>query len=316
MKLQHLRFLAAVVEHGGVVRAAEALRVSQPAISAGLQALEQELGQPLFERASIGRRLRLRPGAEQFHRRALAILRECNAAKAEFMAAAGEVRRFRLGMLPTIAEADMTTVIGMLQGENPDLRLQIWEGNAGKLAAWLRQGRVDASWTLVEEFEPHADILWREPFVGMVAADHPIALRPRLCLTMDDLRREPFVLRPSCEMVAEAREALAAAGVELQVAVRAEREEVAMRLVSLGVGITIAPRSLARTGVVAVPISGLRLNRSIGLRWADGTPGELREALLNAAAPLCRGDHGDPGAVRAPGVRKLDESGIAPGASA
>jgi DNA-binding transcriptional LysR family regulator len=40
MKLQHLRFFIAVVDCGGVVRAAERLRISQPSISAGLKALE------------------------------------------------------------------------------------------------------------------------------------------------------------------------------------------------------------------------------------------------------------------------------------
>ena len=48
MKLQHLRFFIAVVDGGGVVRAAERLRISQPSISAGLKALEEELGQSLF----------------------------------------------------------------------------------------------------------------------------------------------------------------------------------------------------------------------------------------------------------------------------
>src|SRR5215813_6116799 len=39
MKLQHLRFFIALVDCGGVVRAAERLRISQPSISAGLNSL-------------------------------------------------------------------------------------------------------------------------------------------------------------------------------------------------------------------------------------------------------------------------------------
>ncbi|MBS0641683.1 MAG: LysR family transcriptional regulator [Proteobacteria bacterium] len=290
MKIQHLRFLAAVVEHGSVIRAAEALHVSQPAVSAGLHALEQELGRPLFERPSPGRRLKLLPGAEQLHRRALTILREVEAAKAEFAASAGDAPRFRIGVLPTINEADLTEVVGGLGQTAPNVRLQVWQGSPERLAAWLRQGRLDAAWTSVEELEPHADFLWREPVVGFVAPDHPIALRARPVISADDLRREPFVLRSSCELMGEAREAMAAAGIELPVAARIEQEEMAMRLVALGLGITIGPRSLLRPNVQAFPLSGLRLTRSIGLRWADGVPADLKEALLATMAPL-RGNH-------------------------
>jgi len=66
MKLQHLRFFIAVVDCGGVVRAAARLRISQPSISAGLKALEEELGQTLFRRRGAGRSLRPRPKRSAF----------------------------------------------------------------------------------------------------------------------------------------------------------------------------------------------------------------------------------------------------------
>lgn len=45
-------FLTAAVEYGGVIKAAERLHLSQPSVSAGLKALEQTLGRPLFDRPS------------------------------------------------------------------------------------------------------------------------------------------------------------------------------------------------------------------------------------------------------------------------
>lgn len=44
MKLQQLRYLVAVVQAGSITEAARRLNVSQPALSAGLNALEAELG--------------------------------------------------------------------------------------------------------------------------------------------------------------------------------------------------------------------------------------------------------------------------------
>jgi LysR family transcriptional regulator, carnitine catabolism transcriptional activator len=55
MDLRHLEFVVAIVDHGGVGRAATALHVAQPSVSASVRGLEHELGVNLFDR--IGRRL-------------------------------------------------------------------------------------------------------------------------------------------------------------------------------------------------------------------------------------------------------------------
>ena len=102
MKIQHLRFLAAVVEYGGVIKAAERLHLSQPSVSAGLKALEQTLGRPLFDRSiPANRPLRLTPAGRRFYRHAQEILRQCDAARADFLGEAGEQRRIRVGVLNT-----------------------------------------------------------------------------------------------------------------------------------------------------------------------------------------------------------------------
>src|SRR5436190_17567492 len=57
LHLQHLRYLRETVRAGGVMRAAETLHVSQPALSQALAEMERRLGVRLFERAGRGRRL-------------------------------------------------------------------------------------------------------------------------------------------------------------------------------------------------------------------------------------------------------------------
>lgn len=72
MSLQQLQYFVVVAEEQHVTRAAERLHISQPPLSRQIQALEAELGQPLFERR--GRGIVLTEFGRYFATRATAIL--------------------------------------------------------------------------------------------------------------------------------------------------------------------------------------------------------------------------------------------------
>ena len=72
MELYQLRSFAAIAETGQLTRAAEKLHVSQPAVSAQLKALEEELEFALFERTPKG--MRLLPEGRTFLEHARGIL--------------------------------------------------------------------------------------------------------------------------------------------------------------------------------------------------------------------------------------------------
>jgi DNA-binding transcriptional LysR family regulator len=273
MKIQHLRCFAAVIECGGVVKAAKRLRASQPAISAALKALELELGEALFDRPGGGRRLVPTPKAIRFHRRAADILRQCEAARAEFLTEGDRPPRLRIGALATIASGDIASASASLRRHESRWRLQLWEGDPARIAEWSKQGRIDAAWTLVEADTPNSRVLWREPFVALISRGHRLAQRHRSGIAVKDLDGEPLVLRSACELKSGR---LRAAGISIRVAARAARDDLALRLVAQGVGIAIAPRSLATSDVLAIPVTDLGLERSIGLSWR----GEIPDAVI------------------------------------
>lgn len=285
MKLQHLRFFAAVIETGGVSRAAERLHVSQPAISAGLKALEQYLGEPLFERSGGRRRIVATPKAREFHRLVLDILDRCEAARSSFRSARSRVPSHTLGILRTLSAERVAGVAATLfQAAESSWRFR--EGGVDELARWLRQGRIDSAWTAVEAEAAHAAILWREPFVLLAGRNHRLAGPRRRKVTLADLDGEGLILRGACELKPGR---LRAEGIGLRIVARTDRDEVAVKLVGQGVGVAIAPRSLATAETVAVPIADLALFRTIGLRWradlAPSTLGILREVIAGGGRP-------------------------------
>jgi DNA-binding transcriptional LysR family regulator len=282
MKLQQLRFLVAAIESGGIVKGAIRMHVSQPAVSAGLKALEREIGVPLFEHSGRGGRARPTSKALQLHQSALGILKQCDLALAQLRHPEHRPTSLRLGVLPTIATRDLCAIASSFSGEERP-RLQLWEGGAVRLAEWLRQGRIDAALTVVEKTTSTAKVLWRERFVVVASRTHRFGSKRLSKLFLSDLEGETVILRTACEMRPGA---LWPDTQRIRVAARAERDELAMRLVAMGVGIAIVPVSLVTSDVTARPIHDLDVRRAIGLRWRRDAPPEQLRPLIDRISAL------------------------------
>jgi DNA-binding transcriptional LysR family regulator len=278
MKLQQLRFLVAVLKNGGVVKAAARLHVSQPAVSAALKALEHDLGQPLFEPAGRGRRARPTPKALDLYKNALEILARCDQARAQFQSSGAKSTTVRIGVLETIASGHVAGLYAAFSRTNRDHRLQLWEGGLIRLGEWLRLGRIDAAWTIVEKNTAQARVLWRERFAVVASHTHFLQHR-RAKVSWADLDGESIVLRTSCEM---RRGTLWPETLRLRVAARVQRDELAIRLVAQGVGIAILPESVATEEVAVRGIQDLEAERSVGLRWRRGLSEDIISRLLDA----------------------------------
>src|SRR6266700_6181921 len=102
MELRQLVYFEAVARHGGFSRAAEQLRIAQPAVSAQVRRLEAELGTPLLERTT--RRVALTYAGELFLTRTRAVLGQLEAARGELDELASVMRgRLRIGATQGLA---------------------------------------------------------------------------------------------------------------------------------------------------------------------------------------------------------------------
>ena len=100
MELDQLRYFLRVADRGSFTRASEDLMISQPALSRSIQKLEEELGQPVFERKT--RSVALTDAGILLQARAQQVLSILEDTKAE-ITDDGESGRVRDGAIPTIA---------------------------------------------------------------------------------------------------------------------------------------------------------------------------------------------------------------------
>src|SRR5260370_6388498 len=105
MNLYQRELFAAVVANGNVTRTAEALYISQPALSSRIKALEESLGEQLFEQ--VGRRIYLTDAGQELYKHAGPILQQV----AEAKRAVAEVRGLERGSLLVVATTTLGTYV-------------------------------------------------------------------------------------------------------------------------------------------------------------------------------------------------------------
>ncbi len=142
MKLNQLRDVAAIAEHGSLRAAARALRLAQPALTRSVRELEHDLGAPLFERRIKG--MVLTPVGETFVRRARAILSDVERARVEVDQIIGGVGGSLVAGLSIAAHILLLPhALQRFNRRYPGVHLKIIEGLFPTLLAGLRDGSVD-----------------------------------------------------------------------------------------------------------------------------------------------------------------------------
>jgi LysR family transcriptional regulator, low CO2-responsive transcriptional regulator len=142
MEIVQLETFLAVATYGGFHRAAAALRVSQPAISARIHALEDSLGTRLFERGPRG--FALSPAGKALRSHAEQLLRQLALARQ----AVHELKPASSGALPIAASLSICTyllpeVLKKYQAEHPDVVVSVRSGNSAQVLKMVLDSEVD-----------------------------------------------------------------------------------------------------------------------------------------------------------------------------
>ena len=245
MEMHQVRYFLAVSRHLNFTRAAKECNVSQPSLTRAVKLLELELGGELL------RRERGLTHLTELGERMLPLLTSCyeSAAHAKSIAEAMQTRQvaaLRLALMEAVDVAPFLPHLTELLGAFGGLSLKLLRAAPADAAELLREGGADLvigapqamKW---ERFESWP--LFTEPLRVALPSGHRFA--NRAALSPEDLTGETLVLRRHCDTDGTVRDALGAAGVDLEFCLEVGSERDAAALLEAGAGIAIVPASVA-----------------------------------------------------------------------
>lgn len=191
MELDQLRHFLKVAEHANFTRAAQEVELSQPALSRSISRLEEELGQPLFERQT--RKVSLTDAGNLLLDKARQILTLVDDTKAQFVDD-GRTGRIRVAAIPTIAPYFLPERLRDFHRDFPCSCVVVFEDTTDNLVKKLKDGLVDVVIAAMPIDAKYLEVekLFDEELLLVTAAESPLAKKKTIRL--GDIQTLPFVL--------------------------------------------------------------------------------------------------------------------------
>lgn len=239
-RFKQLRAFCQVARLGSVSRAAEALFLSQPAVTLQLKALEAEMGADLFER--LGRRLSLSREGQTLYELARPLVEGIDGLDAEFRA---RLRGLDAGVLDIAAGSStilylLPPLVQAFREQHPEVQLKLHNVTGKDGLAQVRSDAVDlavGSMLDVPNDIDYAPVYSFDPML-ITPLGHPLADKPEIRL--EDLSPFGLILPPRrlttyrlVDLVFQQRK------VPYQVALEVGGWEVIKQYVAMGLGISI-----------------------------------------------------------------------------
>ena len=248
MDPRQLEIFLAVVEEGGMTRAAAALRIAQPSLSYSIKQLERELRGELFIRTARG--VRLTAAGRSLVEPARQVLRDLSVARESVSAVLG-LRGGTLDVVavPALAVDPLAGMIGRYRQQFPDVRIRVVDPeDVDDVAAQVRSGRCEIG--LVEDVAASAELevyeLASQDVVLVIPPGLPEVLGP---VSWEDLAQYEYVTSPPGRSVSRSRleQIFASTGRELRICVESDHRTAVADFVLAGAGAALVRRGLAES---------------------------------------------------------------------
>ncbi|QGJ69131.1 Hydrogen peroxide-inducible genes activator [Planctomycetales bacterium 10988] len=191
MELEQLRYFLLVAEEENFTRAAEKVHVTQPAISRSIARLEEELGQPVFERQS--RKVTLTDAGKLLQSRARQIITLLEDTKEE-ICDDGQTGRIRIAAIPTIAPYFLPQLLRNFREQFSLASVIVLEDTTEQLLKATSDGAVDLAILALPLDVKYLEIeaLFEEELLLVLPKEHPLCQKQEIYLS--DIEPLPFVM--------------------------------------------------------------------------------------------------------------------------
>ncbi|MDH4064734.1 MAG: LysR family transcriptional regulator [Acidobacteriota bacterium] len=285
MELSQLEAFLAVIREGSFSAAAKALYRTQPAISQTIKRLEDEVGRPLFDRASRRGLLTDAGRVLAVHAERLVNFRQ------QALAALDDVRQLRSGRL-TVAANELTClyllpVLHEYRRLYPDVHVTVQRALASRIPSQVLDYGADLG---IVTFRPDLDqltsiVVYRDELAFVVPPSHPFARRARLEIT--ELEGESFVAHHVASPYRhKVIETFQDKRVQLQMPVELPTIDAIKKFVAMGNGVALLPAiaieaELVRKELIRVQVPDLAFERELRLvHRRDATLSHAAQAFL------------------------------------
>lgn len=294
METRSLLYFIAVAEEQNIGRAAARLHITQPALTRQIHSLEEEIGVPLFTRTTAG--VEITPAGTALLQHARTIRAELAHAKLNALQAKErQPQELNIGVYGSAIFQIIPRILERFTRAHPQVEFRLHHVRKDQQIELLRQGKTQIAFDRYLPSEPDLayEVVYREELVVALHKDHPLA--SRAIIEQGDLADEPRIGANFDQDFASTVARLA--GARPRSRHRADDVFSCVALVSAGLGITFAPRSvmaLQMPNVVFRPYRGQQFPFDVQCMYRQNDQSPLLLAFLETVRAFRATQDGPP----------------------
>ena len=243
MSISKYETLAKVCELGSLTKAAEALEITQSAVSHTINSLEEQFGFAILTRSRAG--VKLTDNGQRIMPSVRGMLNYYEQLTQTVSAIRGlDFGTVRIGAFTSVAVHWLPGVIKEFQRDYPNVDIKLLNGDYHDVEKWLTEGSVDLGFVnLPTKLNCECIALMEDRLLAILPPDHKFASYPKFPLVECETEAFITLLETSNH---DANKALSAAGIKPNIKFSTKDDYAIIAMVEQGLGISIMPELLLR----------------------------------------------------------------------
>ena len=265
MLLAQIEGFIEIARQGNMRRAAYALSISQPALTARLQALEQELATALFRRSHSGMVLTAAGRAFLPHaERAIEAIQSGSSLVRELEH--GVIGELALAVAPAVSAYVLPEILVRFTARHPDVRLLVRTGHSEEIVELVARGEVELGIVRqLRDARVRSRPLYEDELVLVVRPDHPFARAGRVDVA--EISHAQLILFDRTSSYYDVTNALfRSAGVVPRGVTEVDNIEAAKRMVERGLGVALLPGTAVADALAGGSLREIELVGAVTIR--------------------------------------------------